>query len=429
MARTATRSNSKRPLLLRARVAFPITSPLIEDAGILIQGNRIERVAPWKALARTSSVDRVDLGDTLVMPGLVNAHCHLDYTHMTGMFPSPKSFTGWIQQMTVAKQTWSDAEFLDSWLAGAAMLLRTGTTTVADIEAIPTLLPHVWRATPLRVFSFLEMTGIRSRRDPHNILNETLKRIRRLPRGRSRAWLSPHAPYSTKPELLQLSAEASRHHRLPMTTHVAESEQEQEMFLKRRGEMFHWLQRNNRDMSDCGNVTPVEHMARSTALGPRVLAVHVNHLGKNDSSLLADTGTHVAHCPRSHLYFGHHAFPFRQLHRAGVNICLGTDSLASVNQPRQHPAELSLFAEMREFARHHPTVAPATILQMATINGARALGRGGKTGELTPGAYADLIGIPFQGSRRNAFRTAVTHNGHVTASMIHGRWAIQPERY
>ena len=146
---------------------------------------------------------------------------------------------------------WSPAEFAESWREGAAMLLRSGTTTVGDIEALPELLPEGWRTTPLRVISFLEMTGIRSRRAPRQILQESVEKIDALPLGRCAAGLSPHAPYSTLPELMRLSARVARRRRWLLTTHVAESVAEFEMFAHGRGEMFDWLQRSERPMTDC----------------------------------------------------------------------------------------------------------------------------------------------------------------------------------
>ena len=86
------------------------------------------------------------------MPGLINAHCHLDYTHMAGLFPPRKSFCDWIKLITTEKGLWTRSDFVKSWIEGADMLVHSGTTTVADIEALPELLPEVWNATPLRVF-------------------------------------------------------------------------------------------------------------------------------------------------------------------------------------------------------------------------------------------------------------------------------------
>jgi cytosine/adenosine deaminase-related metal-dependent hydrolase len=186
----------------------------------------------------------VELGDRVLLPGLVNAHCHLDYTDLAGEIPATRLFTDWIKSITTAKAGRIYADFAQSWLRGAQMLLRTGTTTVADIESVPELLPEVWLATPLRVFSFLELTGVKSRREPRCILEDAVLKIQSLPASRGGAGLSPHAPYSTMPELLRLSSAAAREKGWRLVTHVAESDQEFEMFQHARGAMFDWLQRN-----------------------------------------------------------------------------------------------------------------------------------------------------------------------------------------
>lgn len=369
----------------------------------------------------------LDLGESLLMPGLVNAHCHLDYTDMAGLFPPPRSFCDWIKLITTEKSQWSYSDFAQSWLAGAQMLVRTGTTTVGDIEAIPQLLPDVWSATPLRVISFLEMTGIRSRRNPEAILAETVEKIDSLPRGRCYAGLSPHAPYSTLPRLMKRSGAMARRRRWRVATHVAESAVEFEMFKQARGEMFEWLQRSNRDMSDCGGFSPVQHLARTGVLGTNLVATHVNYLAPGDAQLLAGKKASVVHCPRSHDYFGHAEFQRTALAKAGVNLCLGTDSLATVRKfPRQH-LELNMFHELRSFAAHNSGVAPERIIQMATINGAKALGLNGKVGELSKSSFADLIAVPFAGRTNESYEAVMQQSGDVTASMIDGEWVVSPK--
>jgi cytosine/adenosine deaminase-related metal-dependent hydrolase len=302
------------------------------------------------------------------------------------------------------------------------MLLRTGATTVGDIEMVPELLPEVWTATPLRVISFLEMTGVRSRQPPTEILREALEKIISLPAGRCRAGLSPHAPYSTTPELLRLVAEAARTRNLCVATHVAESDQEFEMFTHGRGTMYDWITRSGRDMSDCGLGSPVQHLERQGALHRNQLAVHVNYLATGDAKLLAKRKVSVVHCPRSHEYFQHEPFPLPELAATGVNICLGTDSLASVYKARKQKVELDMFEEMRALAETNPSVSPAAILEMATINGAHALGMTGQIGELSPGAFADLITLPFTGKVADAGKAVLQHTGNVTAAMIDGKW-------
>jgi cytosine/adenosine deaminase-related metal-dependent hydrolase len=413
-------------MILRARVVVPVSQPPIENGAVAVSRDRIHAVGSWPDLRPHVPGDVIDLGDVMLLPGLVNAHCHLDYTDMAGLLPPPKTFTDWIHLMITAKAQWGYSDYARSWLNGARMLLQTGTTTVADIEAVPDLLPEVWDATPVRIFSFLEMTGIRARREPRSVLQEAVDKIESLAHPRCAASLSPHAPYSTRPELLRLSARVARKNKWRITTHVAESAHEQEMFVRGRGAMFDWLKRNERDMTDCGLGTPVEHLARCRMLGENLLVVHANYLGRSDAALLAERNVSVVHCPRSHFYFKHRPFPMGKLLRAKVNVCLGTDSLATVYKTRREKPELNMFEEMRALARAHPGLAPQKILQMATINGAKALGLTGRIGELSPNAFADLMAIPFAGKRAKAFEATVNFPDHVCASIIGGEWAIAP---
>jgi len=413
-------------MLLRARVVLPVTRPPIDDGAVLISGNRIRTVCSWRELTVRAGEPVMELGDTILLPGLVNAHCHLDYTDLAGEIPATQRFTDWIKSITTAKAGKIYADFAQSWLRGAQMLLRTGTTMVADIEIVPELLPEVWLATPLRVFSFLEMTGVKSRREPRFVLDDAVRKIESLPVSRGSAGLSPHAPYSTMPELLRLSAATARAKGWRLVTHVAESDLELEMFSHARGEMFDWLQRNERDMSDCGLGSPVQHLERHGYLADNLLAVHVNYLAPDDAALLGRRGVSVAHCPRSHAFFQHRRFPREELAGVGVNICLGTDSLASVTRVRGRPMELNLFTEMQSFATAHPDVPPQTIVRMATLNGARALGRQGTIGQLSENALGDLIAVPFSGNCADAFEAVVHHVGDIAASMIDGQWVRPP---
>jgi cytosine/adenosine deaminase-related metal-dependent hydrolase len=413
-------------ILLRARVVLPVGRPAIPNGAVGIARNRIAAVGRWRELSRRPHERTLDLGDVALLPGLVNAHCHLDYTAMAGHFPPPKVFTDWLKLIVEAKSGWDLRDYQESWSSGARMLVRTGTTTVGDIEAVPDLLPKAWQETPLRILSFLEMIGITPRRLPSAVLHEALDKLRALKHPRCRAGLSPHAPYSTTPELLRLTGVIARRRRWRVCAHVAESALEFEMFAHARGEMHAWIGKSGRDLSDCGRGTPVRHLARNGLLGENVLATHVNYLGRGDAALLAKSGTHVVHCPRSHHYFRHGPFALRALQRAGVNVCLGTDSLASVVKGKRQTVELSLFDEMRALAAREPALAPRTIVRMATINGARALGLAGGAGELTEGAYADIIAVPLAPETKDVWSAVVHHHGHVTASLIDGHWAVAP---
>jgi cytosine/adenosine deaminase-related metal-dependent hydrolase len=413
-------------MILRARTVLPVSQPPIQNGAVLVSGNKIRAVGPWTDFQSRSDEKVLDLGDVILLPGLVNAHCHLDYTDMAGELSPPKTFTDWIPLITAAKTAWSYSEYAHSWLHGAHQLLKTGTTTVADIEAMPDLLPDVWDATPLRVFSFLEMTGIRARRDPREILHEAAAKIDSLAHARCSASLSPHAPYSTLPELLRLTAGLARKKKWRITTHIAESADEFEMFSRARGKMFDWLKRNSRDNSDCGHGSPVKHFGRNKMLGENLIAAHVNLLAHGDAKLLGRHRVHVVHCPRSHAYFRHPPFLRERLANAGVNLCLGTDSLATTRKIGKQKPELNMFEEMRLLAAGGKNISPTEILRMATINGARALGLAGQVGELSENTSADLIAIPDDKKSADVYETVLAHADNVSASMIDGRWAIPP---
>jgi cytosine/adenosine deaminase-related metal-dependent hydrolase len=227
------------------------------------------------------------------------------------------------------------------------------------------------------------------------------------------------------PALLKQTARVARRRGWRVAMHVAESAAEQEMYVHRRGPLFDWLRRQ-RDMSDCGNGTPVQQVRRCGLLGENFLAIHANCLEPGDVAALAESRSHVVHCPQSHAYFQHPPFPYRALAAAGVNVCLGTDSLASILPSRRRKPELNMFAEMRAFAASFPDVAPEQIVRMATESGARALGLQGRIGGIFQGGRADLTAIPFAGKAEDAWEAVVHHAGDVSASMIGGCWVSGP---
>src|SRR5437867_3430527 len=346
-------------MILRARIVLPVSQPPIEDGAVAISGRRIAWVGRWAELPSSLGGEVRDLGEAIILPGLINAHCHLDYTNMVGRISPPKSFSDWIKAMLALKAAWSYSDFAQSWLRGAQMLLRTGTTTVADVEAVPELIPDVWSATALRVISFRELISLKNSAPARESAHRAVSEWAALPEASenacsaNRIGLSPHAPYTTTRELLQFAAGAARRHGWRLTTHVAESNEEFDMFVHRRGPLHDWLQ-SQRDMADCGDITPVQHLERSGYLSENLLAVHANYLGQGDARILGKRKVSVVHCPRSHAYFGHVSFSCADLNKAGVNVCLGTDSLVTALKIRNKLPELSLFAEMQTLAISRP---------------------------------------------------------------------------
>ncbi|MGV3772978.1 MAG: amidohydrolase family protein [Verrucomicrobiales bacterium] len=384
-------------MIIRARCVMPVSSPPIDNGAFKIKDGKTVMIGRYDEVRRIASGDVIDLQEVAVCPGLVNAHCHLDYTDMAGLLLRPRQFPDWIKAILNLKAHWSFTEYAKSWLNGAQMLLRSGTTTVADIEAAPELIPEVWDSTPLRVLSFFEMTGVKSNRAPADILNEAMAHQEKFAADdqKHQFALSPHAPYSTTGELLKAAAAIASEKNLLMSIHAAESESEFEMFKSGAGPFFDWL-KSQRNMSDCGLGSPIEHLHRHGVLGPNTLVIHANYLTEGDVQTLARTRSSVVHCPRSHQYFGHRPFPWQALKTAGVNIALGTDSLATVLMKGKVSPSLDLKEEMLLF---HQTngASPEETFKMATMHGAKALKKEGQIGELKLGSFADFFSFCYSG--------------------------------
>src|SRR5687767_493716 len=167
-------------MLLRARIVVPVCAPPIDDGAVIVRGERIEAVGRFADLGQSES-EVIDLGDSILLPGLINAHCHLDYTDMAGKLFPARNFSDWIKAIVALKAEWSYTEFADSWLKGAQMLLRAGTTTVVDIESVPELLPDVTTSTALRVISCLELLSVRSRLNARQMVEAAVRKLEPLP--------------------------------------------------------------------------------------------------------------------------------------------------------------------------------------------------------------------------------------------------------
>jgi cytosine/adenosine deaminase-related metal-dependent hydrolase len=402
-------------VLFRARHLLPITSPPIENGAIAIEGERIVAIGKWEDL-RSLSTEVTDLGETVLMPGLVNAHCHLDFTMMRRAISPQRSFTAWIRRINALKRSLSDDDYLEAIARGFGELRKWGTTTVANIESFPELLLRM-PPPPIRAWWFFEMIDVRHRETSEDTVAGALAFF--TPRE---GWiggfgLSPHAPYTASSSLFELAGKAAEEFRMPVTTHVAESREEWDMFRHGRGELHDFMLKLGRWMHDCQHGrTPLAHMATCAPMTDRWLLAHMNELDDSDFKWLASrpsaTRPSVVHCPGSHRYFRHAPFPLARLLEAGVNLCLGTDSLASTDS-------LSLFDEMRQLSQRHPWLSPDEIVAMGTINGARALGLA--VGKLEAGALADVIALPFTGETNRIYEAILEYADPVTWIMVNGQ--------
>jgi len=276
--------------------------------------------------------------------------------------------------------------------------------------------------TPLQVCPFTELIGYHPE-DVSELVDLAKRELMANAPLALNTGLSAHAPYTVTPEALNVLAMFADEHSLSTTIHLAESDDEWEMFTDGTGPLYDTMGALGRLMDDCGRGTPVQHLAKSGGFAKKTLVVHANRLTDADVELLRRADADVVHCPRSRAWFGHGGFDYDRLAKAGLNICLGTDSLASIGGGRE-AAALDMFAEMQEFSRCQPSVEYEDILQMATTNGAKAMRLGNEIGQIRDGFNADMAMIPLDGTLSEVPEMILHHKGPVKMLMVAGRRAF-----
>ena len=391
----------------------PMQGEPIEDGAVAINGKHITGLGRFADVKATHGGDVLDLGELVVLPGLINGHCHLDYTSQRDQIPPQHTFTDWIRAINARKATLSEEDYVASIEAGLAEVRRFGTTTVLNLEAFPTLLPRISQPA-IRVWWCAEMIDIREEVPVHQLVEQLHEWFDSHSEWLGGFGLAPHALFTASPQLFSDSSELARRYHVPVATHLAESNEEMLMFRQATGPLFGFLKSIGRQLDDCGAQTPLSLLLRNQAVDERWIITHLNELGEEDFDLLTRVKKfHVAHCPRSHTFFGHSHFKLRKLQSLGFNVCLGTDSLAS-------NSSLNLFAEMRELIRKEPGISPREVLAMITTNAAEAIGQGDSLGKISPGLFADLIGIPCGQTGDDLFEEIAQFEGTVPWMMVNG---------
>jgi cytosine/adenosine deaminase-related metal-dependent hydrolase len=369
-----------------------MTGPAIDDGGLAVRGSEVISVGSWHELTTEHfGAVKEDLGEVIIMPGLINAHCHLDYTMMRGALFGDGAFSAWIQRLNAMRRSLDQSDYLDSIALGLSELQKWGCTTVLNIESFPELFPFLPESR-IRVWWFLEVMDVRSRLNSAEALAGAIHFFEKAGESRGGFGISPHAPYTVSRDLYELSALYADKYRIPLCTHLAESMEETEMFVRGEGPLYEFLRSIGRQMDDCRGLTPIQMLLGAPLLPKGSILVHMNHLGAGDRELLKALAGHyhVVHCPRTHAFFHREPFELRFFQESRIPLLLGTDSLAS-NE------DLNMFAEMRAMSDAFPELDPAELMLMATKNPAAAIGRAGRLGELSPGTIADFIAVRDQG--------------------------------
>ena len=377
----------------RAKWVVPVAAPPIPDGAVVVDGDRIAWVGPF---TRAPAGETRDLGDVALMPGLVNAHCHLELTAMRG-FLEGLEFFEWVTRLTMARrEVLDDAVMLRSARAGIREGLRAGITTYADTGAsgMPMQAMH---DMGVRGIAYHEVFGPDPAKSAESLagLREAVDRLREFASARVRLGVSPHAPYSVSAPLFAAVGEFARDQLLPVAIHCAESAAESAYVLAGAGPFADNQRGRGIDIRARGT-TPVAYLETTGILARRPLLIHCVRVDRADIASIAAAGCAVAHCPASNAKLAHGVAPVADMREAGIRVGVGTDSVASNNR-MDMLAEARLAALVsRATTQRHDSLPAADVVRMATLDSARALGLDAEIGSLEPGKQADLAAFDLR---------------------------------
>ena len=371
-------------MILKAETIWPGRGRVIRDGGIKIEEGIVTEIAPFADIARGR--ERVqNLGNAILLPAFVNAHTHLDLSHLKGKTEKGSRFEQWLK--TVAKARAMTLFETRSVRRGIAEVIAGGATAVGDISVSGKSAALIHKHGLLESVVFCEVLGF----DPADA-GRKLERLRAGIEGMQdgkhvRLGISPHAPYSVSAELFRGCAALARELDLPMAIHAAESPSEVEFLASGTGELRELLESVGmipKNWQPPGK-RPIHYLDDLGVLKCSPMLIHCYQVDESEAAVIESRGCSVAYCPRSNAFFRRPTDSLHKLLEAGVNVALGTDSLASNDS-------LSMLDEMRFVKERHPRLDWETVLEMGTINATRALGiRQG--GVLKIGQPADITAI------------------------------------
>jgi 5-methylthioadenosine/S-adenosylhomocysteine deaminase len=370
-------------IVYEADWVVPVEGDPVREGGVAVADGRIAAVGPAQELEG----ERRRFPDSVIVPAFVDAHSHLEYAVYAG-FGDGFSFPPWIDLHVTRKRRLLEGDAVAIAKLGAAECLRSGIATIGD-ASFTGAAAEACADLGLAGIVFLEVFGA----DPDAAL-AGFAELHDAAAGHASEQLSlgvsPHAPYTTSAEVYAACAGLG----VPLTTHLAESEAEQEWVMHGTGTMTAAADL----LVEPAGTTGIRMLAEAGLLGPGVVAAHCVHVDAEEIRLLAETGTAVAHCPRSNAILGCGAAPLADLLEAGARVGLGTDSPASTPSFDMFDEMRTAIYTARTRERRPDALSASAALELATLGAARALGLGDETGSLAVGKRADLAVVSLAGS-------------------------------
>ena len=410
-------------IVYAAKHLLPVASPPIQSGAVVVHEGRIATVGRRKDVVRAHpGVEVRDLGEAAIVPGLINAHTHLELSHLHDPQAQPTSFMAWVRDLVARRGQASEEAIESAATAAVETMISRGTVAVGDVGN-GTVAGRVLARSTLAGILFHELYGFRAS-EAESILDAAAARLDAIEsesglaaaRGRLTAALTPHAAHTTSGPLLKALGGRATASGEVLSIHVAESEEEMQLLRDGTGAFKDFLiERGAWDPAwKAPGLTLVEYLDRLGVVTPRTLAVHCVHLDHQDLSRLQARGLTVVTCPRSNQRLGVGKAPVGKLLASGISVALGTDSLAS-------SPEIDVFNEIAALRQEHPGLAPAAALRIATLNGARALGLAKSLGTIEPGKLAALAVVALSDPNDDPME-AVTWSSETIAPLEHATW-------
>lgn len=403
--------------LYSARWVLPISSAPVFEGAIAIAGAEIEAVGRRSDLIESFPGAQVhDFGEAVILPGLVNAHSHLELTAMRGFLDTEESdFFAWLRKLTFARlerMTPDDLYVSAAW--GACEAARAGVTCLGDASDAASESMKALLDVGLRGTVYQESFGPDPLMAKENFqkLRDKVQLLREIETALVRLGVSPHAPYTVSAPQLELIAEFSKAEHLPLMMHAAESVFEDQLMREGRGPFAEGLAQRGIQWRAPGTST-VQYLMNHGVLDASPLLAHCINVDEVDLDCIRLGKGSIAHCPKSNAKLGHGQAPFKKFLDSGVVLAFGSDSVASNNtcDILEEARFATLFAraglsgapglsggdQSRAIGaqQHMPDAADA--LRTATLGGAQALGLAGQVGELSGGRQADFSVISLRG--------------------------------
>lgn len=406
--------------IFSARWVLPIASAAIDFGAVAVAGDKIVAVGKSRDITlRFPDATVTDFGISAILPGLVNAHSHLELTVMRGFLENEEhDFKAWLGKLTVARMALTGDDLFVSAACGAMEAARAGITCVADSSSVATRTMPAVSAVGLRGIIYQETFGP----DP-NVAEQSLADLRRelhamraLQGTTLRAGVSPHAPYTVSAPLLRSIAKLAIEEKLPLMMHAAESQAEKSLLLDGTGAFAEGLRKRNIDWQAPG-ISTIQYLAGQDIMDTQPLLAHCITVDDHDIETIRRAGARVAHCPKSNAKLRHGRAPFAKLISAGLKVGLGSDSVASNNNcdileearfailvaRGSSPTLMAGVSSTETLADARATAAinPDRALFAATLGGARALGLDQEIGSLLEGKQADLTVVGLDGAHQH----------------------------